>query len=450
LALAALLAPAGWAQGTEPSVTFRNGSGINPPCMTSLNLPEIGQPWMVQVDTSSVPGATWTLIEGRKRPSAGTFTPAGELLINTSSRILFQRVKAPTNDIALHTVNVPNQVELVGFTYSMQATIGNPAVQLCNAEDLVLGFILPATTDPLSVSPPTANVVRTGFVNTEGPVWHEGRSALIFSDMQTPLKGPGGRIYELELPSNNLSILRGPSNNSNGLVLHPNGNLLIAEQHTRRVTSWDFSGGTTTLAATWNGTQLNAPNGIDVRSDGTIYFSDPKFINPFPPVLPFNGLYRIDTSGTLRLERKMHSPNGLALSPDESRLYVVNQNLGNVVRFDVQPDGSLGALTLFAFGLDVPDGVRCDSDGNVYVTTEAPGGAGRVHCFAPNGALWGTVDVPEPARNCNFGMADRKTLFITAHTTIYSIPVAVPGPAPQPRVTARTPKATLRRADVPR
>jgi gluconolactonase len=266
----------------------------------------------------------------------------------------------------------------------------------------------------------------TDLVNTEGPVWHDGRNALLFSDMQPPLKAQGGRIYEMKVPSLALTALRDPSNNANGLALHPDGSLLIAEQATRRVRKWPFTGHGEVIAAFWGGNALNAPNGIDVRSDGTVYFSDPDFINPLPPLLGFNGLFRIDPQGTLHLEAMMHSPNGLALSPGEDTLYVVNQNLGNVVTFDVATNGALTATGTFVGGLQVPDGVRCDSEGNVFVTVEAEFG-GQVRAYAPDGTLWGTVAMPEPARNCNFGMADRKTLFVTAATSIYSIPVAVPG-----------------------
>jgi gluconolactonase len=283
--------------------------------------------------------------------------------------------------------------------------------------------------DPLAGAPSSATQVVTGFAFTEGPLWDDARGGLLFSEFTLPSKGPGGSIHLLSEPSS-ISLVRRPSDNANGLTLDTNGDLLAAEHHSRSVTRMLAGGAIVTLASSYQGTQLNAPNDLSVRGDGTIYFTDPDFISPDPPLLGFNGLYRIEpVGGTLILEAQLHSPNGVVLAPDEQTLYVANQILDQVLSFPVQPDGSLGGATVFASNTPTADGMTVDVDGNLFVAT-ATGSTGAIHVFAPSGSSWGTIAVAEPARNCAFGSADRRTLYITAGTSVYSVRLTIPGQCP--------------------
>jgi sugar lactone lactonase YvrE len=263
--------------------------------------------------------------------------------------------------------------------------------------------------------------VAGDFQFTEGPVWHRS-NFLLFSDI------PANTIYQWT-PNKNLTIFRRPSGNSNGNTLDREGHLISAEHGNRRVSRTEKDGTLVTLASHYEGKRLNSPNDLTVRSDGSIYFTDPPYgIKPEQEELGFYGVYRLSPDGKLTLLVKdIFRPNGIAFSPDEKKLYVNDSEKGFIRVFDVQPNGTLDHGRLFAELKDsnkpgVPDGMKVDTQGNVYST-----GPGGVWIFSPSGSLLGKIDVPEVATNLAWGDSDYKTLYITASKSLYRIRLKTPG-----------------------
>lgn len=293
---------------------------------------------------------------------------------------------------------------------------GGPGGDLGGGRDLAVRTDMTDLTaiDPLGPSPQVTKV-PTGiqFQFAQSPLWVAKSSTLLFTDV------PNNLIYQLTLPATAASY-RPSSAGSNGLALDPAGNLIVCELTSRQVSRRDASGAYTALASMYQGKPLNGPNDVVVRSsDGSIYFTDPQ-----AQQLGFEGLYRIAPgSGTLTLlDQSMQYPNGLALSPDEKTLYVAAALDGKVYKFPVNADGSLGTRRDFAQGLGSCDGVTVDDAGNVYVATMA-----GVRVYKADGTARGSLVVPEPPSNLGFGGADRRTLFISARTSLYQVQLQVPG-----------------------
>jgi sugar lactone lactonase YvrE len=262
--------------------------------------------------------------------------------------------------------------------------------------------------------------IATGFEFTEGPVWHPD-GYLLFSDI------PASRTYKW-MPDGTVTIWREPTSNANGLTLDHQRRVLACEHSGRRVSRVEADGRVVTLADSYGGRPLNSPNDVVVKSDGTIYFTDPPYgIAPEQREQPCNGLYRITTDGTLELLiDDFDRPNGLAFSADQSILYVDDSPRRHVRAFDVRADGTLANSRVLA-DMDhpqpgSPDGMKIDVEGHMYVT-----GATGVWVFEPDGTCLGVVATPERPANCAWGDADRQTLYITARTSLYRVRTMVPG-----------------------
>lgn len=267
----------------------------------------------------------------------------------------------------------------------------------------------------------------TGFLFTEGPLWNEAGQYLLFSDM------PGDQIRRWSADGGVVEF-RNPSNKSNGLTWDRQGRLLACEHATSRVTRTEANGRMTVLASHHEGKELNSPNDIVVATSGAIYFTDPTYGRmeyygvPRAPQLDFRGVYRIDPdAGKLTLlADDFGQPNGLCFSHDEKQLFVNDTERGHIRMFDVRPDGTLDGGRVWAEttgeGPGAPDGMKIDSEGNLYSC-----GPGGIHVFDASGKCLGVIKVPEGAANFTWGDADKRSLFITASTSLYRIRVAVPG-----------------------
>jgi gluconolactonase len=267
----------------------------------------------------------------------------------------------------------------------------------------------------------------TGFLFVEGPIWNPNDESLIFSDI------PANTMFKWT-SQEGVSTFRKPSNYSNGNTYDLQGRVLTCEHSTSTVTRSDAPGNREVIASHYGDAELNSPNDIVVRSDGSIYFTDPDY-GRYPDIggprdkeLDFQGVYRVrpsDNSLEL-LVRDFDQPNGLCFSPDEKILYVDDTRRGHIRSFPLHSDGSLGEGSLFAEltgdGAGVPDGMRCDTAGNLYCT-----GPGGIHVVDPAGNTLGVIRIPEIVANLAFGGDDYRQVFATASTSIYRFSVKVPG-----------------------
>ena len=262
--------------------------------------------------------------------------------------------------------------------------------------------------------------IATGFSFTEGPIWHPD-GYLLFSDI------PGNTIYKWT-PDGNAKAFRSPSGHSNGLTFDKQGRLIVCEHKNRRVSRTEPDGTIVTLANEYEGKRLNSPNDAVVKSDGSIYFTDPTYgLGGGVQELAFQGIYRIlpDGNSLELLVDDLFRPNGLAFSPDEKMLYVADTSSGKVIAFEVQSDGTLANRRVFVnpIGFSYPDGIKMDRKGNLYVTTNL----NKLQIYDSTGKHLGDIDTPEKTANCVFGGPDNKTLFITARTSVYRIQMKVQG-----------------------
>ena len=267
--------------------------------------------------------------------------------------------------------------------------------------------------------------LASGFDWVEGPVWFGDAGCLLFSDI------PNNRILRWT-PEVGITTYRAPSNFANGHTRDREGRLVSCEHGTRRVTRTEHDGSITVIADNFAGKRLNSPNDVIVKSDGTIWFSDPHYgiMTDYEGFraeqeLPCN-VYRVDPArGTIDVASDdFNCPNGLAFSPDENRLYIADtgrmfgDDPTHIRAFDV--DGESGELSgggvFHAISPGLADGFRCDSDGNIWSSA-----ADGVHCLSPKGALLGKILVPELVSNVCFGGRAKSRLFITASTSIYAI-----------------------------
>ncbi len=266
--------------------------------------------------------------------------------------------------------------------------------------------------------------LATGFGFTEGPVWCG--DYLLFSDI------PQNRIVRLRMLSEGpeVTTFRSPSGNSNGLTLDKSRRLIACEHSTRRLTRTEIDGSITVLAERYQGKRLNSPNDVVVRSDGSIYFTDPPYglarLTAWKE-LPFNGVFRLAPDGELvLLVDDFDSPNGLAFSPDETILYVNDTMRGQIRAFDINSDGNLsnGRVLIEMRGPEpgAPDGMKVDQKGNIYCT-----GPGGFWIIEPGGKCLARVMPPELPANLAWGDRDWQSLYLTARTSICRLRLSVPG-----------------------
>jgi gluconolactonase len=282
------------------------------------------------------------------------------------------------------------------------------------------------------VSSAAVERLATGFRWAEGPVWFGDGRYLLWSDI------PNNRIMRWDEETGAVSVFRKPSNYANGNTRDRQGRLVTCEHDSRRVTRTEYDGTIGVVLDRFDGKPLNSPNDVVVKSDDSVWFTDPPFGilgnyegHVAPVELPTN-VYRVDRGGQATVVvGDIPRPNGLAFSPDESRLYVVVS--GAVPReirvFDVVDDGARvkNGRVFIDCGPGIPDGFRCDTDGNLWCGWGGGEGEDGVAVFNPDGKLIGRVLLPERAANLCFGGAKRNRLFIAGSQSLYALHVNAQG-----------------------
>jgi len=278
-------------------------------------------------------------------------------------------------------------------------------------------------TDALSTLLETAEAQRlaTGFVFTEGPLWHPD-GFYYFVDVRSSV------LYRVT-PGRAPEVVRDKTGAGNGTTFDLQGRLVLCEGDNRRVTRTGADGRLEVLMDRFEGKRLNRPNDVVCRSDGSLWFTDPGLRVPLAErELPHAGVYRIAPDGTTALMADCEYPNGLAFSPDERTLYVANTRWTQYVHaFELDAAGTVRRRRIFAdMSSDetdgVPDGMKVDVEGRLYCT-----GPGGTWVFAPDGTRLGIIRTPEVPANLAFGGPDLRTLFLTARTSIYTLRTKVPG-----------------------
>jgi gluconolactonase len=277
--------------------------------------------------------------------------------------------------------------------------------------------------------------LATGLRWAEGPVWVGDGRYLLCSDI------PNQRIIKWEEETGAVSVYRKPSNFANGNTRDRQGRLVTCEHGGRRVVRTEYDGSITVLIDSFDGKRLNSPNDVVVKSDGSIWFTDPVFglLGNYEgykadPEIDAN-VYRIDgaTGKSTIVAEGVLGPNGLCFSPDEKILYIVEsrgQPNRKILAYDVSPDGTkiTNKRVLIDAGPGTPDGMRCDIDGNLWCGW----GMGDpkldgVMVFAPDGAPIGRIALPERCANVCFGGLKRNRLFMAASQSIYALYVNTQG-----------------------
>jgi gluconolactonase len=271
--------------------------------------------------------------------------------------------------------------------------------------------------------------LATGFLFTEGPLWHPTGQYLLFSDM------PGDHMRKWSA-KDGVSTFRKPCAQSNGLTWDKQGRLIVCEHATSKVTRTETDGSSTVIASHHDGKELNSPNDVVVKSDGAIYFTDPiygrneYYGNPRPLPREDRGLYRAEPDGKAltQLAGDFAQPNGLCFSLDEKELFVNDTERGHIRVFDVKADGTVAGGRVWAQvkgeGNGAPDGMKIDSAGNVYCA-----GPGGIHVFDLQATCLGVIKLPESVANFCFGDDDFRSVYATASTSLYRFRVTIPGRA---------------------
>ena len=282
----------------------------------------------------------------------------------------------------------------------------------------VFMYALPASAQSPVPKDSVAVKIADGFSFVEGPVWKDG-AGLLFSDI------PENTVYQWT-PESGVSVYLNPSGNSNGLALDSEGRLILAQHGKRRVARIEHDGTETELASMYDGKKLNSPNDMAIKSDGSIFFTDPPYgITSPQEELGFRGIFRISPAGDLQLlDSSLEYPNGIIFSPGESKLYAGHSKTMTVYVWDVVDDTTITNKQVF---VQMPascctDGMKVDNAGNLFST-----GPAGIWVYSPDGTVLDTIPVPGQTTNCCWGDADGKTLYITSGDAVYRIRVKTGG-----------------------
>ena len=276
--------------------------------------------------------------------------------------------------------------------------------------------------------------LASGTLWGEGPVWFGDGRYLLWSDI------PNNRVLRWDEETGAVSVYRKPSNNANGNTRDRQGRLVTCEHLGRRVIRTEYDGSITVICDRFEGKRLNSPNDVVVKSDGSIWFTDPRFglLSNYEgeiaeSELPMN-VYRVDgkTGAMSVIAGDINAPNGLAFSPDEKKLYIVESRSEprTILSFDVAPSGdkiSNRKVLIDSGPHGTPDGFRCDTDGNLWCGWGMSPELDGVRVFTPQGESIGHISLPERCANVCFGGAKRNRLFMCASQSLYSVYVETQG-----------------------
>lgn len=277
---------------------------------------------------------------------------------------------------------------------------------------------------PISGIGPAGKIAKVhgGFKFTEGPA-ADRHGNLYFSDI------PANTIHKLDRDGK-LSVFTDKSNHANGLMVNAKGEIVACEMDGRIVAHDPATGKVRVLADKYKGNRFNAPNDLVVDKTGGVYFTDPIFRAPKPLPQDKLAVYYVAPSGRVtRLIDDLPNPNGVILSPDEKTLYIIPSGQAEMMAYPVLSPGKIGKGEVFCT-LKQPkgkkgtggDGLTVDTKGNLYITS----GLG-LQVFTPKGELLGIIAIPEPPANVTFGGPDLKTLYVTARTSLYAVPMEATG-----------------------
>ena len=292
--------------------------------------------------------------------------------------------------------------------------------------------ILDPAGQPLRTGIAKIEQLATGFNFVEGPVWFGNHRMLVFSDLGND------RLYKWDEETGEVSIYRDPANHINGNTKDREGRLISCEQLNRRVVRAEHDGSITVIADAFEGKKLNSPNDVVVKSDGTIWFTDPPngITNDYEgrraeQEQANTNVFRVDpATGDITVVTSELRPNGLTFSEDESKLYVTNSAMTprGIVVFDVNDDGTVSnQRTFITHETSSADGIKCDWNGNIWASWGAGPGESGVRVFSPEGVPLLQIELPERAANLTFGGPVGNRLFMTAQQSLYSVYVGTRG-----------------------
>jgi gluconolactonase len=264
----------------------------------------------------------------------------------------------------------------------------------------------------------------SGSGTYEGPIWLASEGTLLFSDVTFTTPINPSQILRFTPPSDESTFLQ--DSGTNGMAVDANGVVFACSHKVQGIVKLDYASATlTTVVDNYNSKKFNSPNDLTLRSDGTVYFTDPDFqLGSRTSETGMKGIYRVSPSGkVLLVDDTFNEPNGITLSPDESVLYVADYNANIIRTFSVAPDGSTSNRKDFVT-VTSPDGFAMDCAGNLYVASGSPG---TLQVYSPSGSKLGSVTVVVSLSNMAFGGSDGKTLYMTAGKSLYSLAMNLPG-----------------------